>query len=224
MVVKIDTSGFQLFYTIENPEPGFIAVPDTICSGESILLQDSSSSGVNHEWFVNDSLFSTQPNPVLTLFNNSNSSDSLLTIKLRVTVAVSGCVDSISKNVVVHPGPEADFNIPARLCANDSVQAVNSSVPAANLKYQWYASSMAVNISDDTLAQPYFYFPDNQSGVDSTYQISLVVANAYGCVDSIQKSITINSRPLADFQLPANACGPLSFIPGGSFIWARPFV
>jgi PKD repeat protein len=223
---KADTVS-QLFYTIVNPKPNFVAVPDSICSGGTVLFQDGSSAGVTHEWFINETLFSTNANPALTLINTTFTRDSTVVIKLRIKAGSTGCADSISKDVVIHPAPDAQFSLPQRLCANDSVQLLNSSQFGGAAVYHWWVSSPAVNVSDTTAAQPWFHFPDNQSGVDSVYNIRLIVTNVFGCADTLLKTITINSRPVAAFGLPANGCGPVGIIPfnvtagaGYSYLWS----
>ncbi len=222
---KADTAR-QLFYTIVNPHPDFTAVPDSICSGGTILFQDGSSAGVTHEWFVNGSLFSTNSSPSLQLFNTSFTTDRTVVIKLRIKAGSTGCADSISKTVVIHPAPDAQFSMPTRLCANDSVQPVNSSLFGGGPVYRWSVSSPTVVISDSTIARPWFRFPDNQSGFDSVYTIQLIVTNSFGCSDTVSQTITINSRPVAAFTLPGNGCGPLNFTPanistgtGYSYLW-----
>ncbi len=223
---KADTAQ-QLFYTIVNPQPDFTAIPDSICSGGTVLFQDNSTAGVTHEWFINGSLFSTSTSPSLVLVNNSFTQDSIVTIKLRIKAGSTGCADSISKDVVIHPSPDAQFTLSARLCANDSVQPVNNSLFGGSPVYRWSVSSSTVIISDSTLAQPWVRFPDNQSGVDSTYNFQLIVTNSFGCSDTATQTITINSRPVAAFGLPANGCGPLGVIPfnvatgpGFTYLWS----
>ncbi len=223
---KADTTT-QLFYTIVNPQPDFTALPDSICSGGTVLFQDNSSSGVTHEWFIDGTRFSTSASPSLQLTNSSFTQDRIVTIKLRIKAGSTGCADSISKTVVIHPAPDAQFTLPARLCANDSVQVVNNSLFGGTPVYRWSASSPAVNISDTNSTQPWFHFPDNQSGVDSLYTIQLIVTNSFGCSDTITRTITINSRPVATFGLPASGCGPRGVIPfnvttatGLSYLWS----
>lgn len=207
-----DTVTQQLFYTITNPIANFITLPDTGCSPLLLSLTDSSTAGVNHEWFVNGVSFSTLQNPQITLTNLSPTTDSIVQIKLLIT-AGSGCGDSITKSVVIQAQPSAQFTVNTTACAGDSLFATNSSQSTGTLNYSWSASSSLITISDSAAAQPYFLFPDNQSGTDSTYTIQLIVGSSTGCADTASQNVIIYSRPVADFTLPAPACAPLSINP-----------
>ena len=206
-----DTSALQLFYTLPNPIPAFGMSADSICSSELVLFSDSSSSGVSHEWYVNDSLFANVASPQLQVFNYFIQQDSTVSIKLITTNIASGCRDSISKSLVIHPQPVAGFTVPAFVCATDSIQPVNNSIDAVS--YAWLATPGDLIFSDTTAAEPMVYFPDNQSGTPQLYQIQLIVNSVYGCSDTVEQSIQLNPRPLADFLAPVNACGPYSFQP-----------
>lgn len=216
-----DTSAQQLFYTIVNPTADFSVVPDTGCSPFQLNIVNNSTPGVSYEWFLNGNSFSILQNPQLTLTNLSLTTDSLVEIKLRIT-AGSGCLDSISRTVVIQPQPVAQFSINPTACSLDSLQATNTSISSGPLTYNWSASNPNIIISNPGDAQPYFTFPDNQSGFDSTYTIQLIVSSAAGCMDTTTQSVIVYSRPLADFILPAAGCAPLSINPvdnsGGSFL------
>ena len=207
-----DTSTQQLFYTIANPVANFSASPDTACSPMLLSLSDSSTAGVNHQWYVNDSLFSTLQNPQITLFNQSSTSDSTVNIKLVIT-AGSGCGDSITKQVVIQAKPNAAFTINGSICAGDSLQTMNNSTSSGVLNYVWSASNANITISDSSATQPTFTFPDNQSGTDSIYTIQLIAISSAGCSDTTSQTVTIYSRPVAGFTLPIASCGPLSISP-----------
>ncbi len=204
---KNDTAQ-QLFYTITSPVANFTIVPDSGCSPLTVSVFDSSSAGVSHSWYLNDSLFSTAQNPVLNLINNSSTQDSTLTLKLIIT-AGTGCQDSTEQTITIFPTPVADFSIVANSCPGDTIGVTNNS-SAKGATYQWSINSPAITITNDTLAQPSFIFKDSQSGFDSTYTITLLVTSANGCTDTTTQNITIFSRPVANFSLPAAACAPIA--------------
>ncbi|MDR9442611.1 MAG: PKD domain-containing protein, partial [Schleiferiaceae bacterium] len=198
------------------PVARFTALPDSGCSPLSVNLIDSSSAGVQHQWFVNDSLVSNQASPQLLLRHLSPSQDSLFEIKLVVVAGGTGCSDTAYQNITVFPKPQAGFNLPGSSCPRDSLSPTVSEQGQAPLSYRWTASSPRVGFSDTTVRQPTLYLPDNQSGHDSTIVISQIVTSANGCRDTTRDTLTLYSRPSGQMSLPASACGPLSFVPGNA--------
>ncbi|NBU87388.1 MAG: hypothetical protein EBS13_08895, partial [Verrucomicrobia bacterium] len=50
-------------------------------------------------------------------------------------------------------------------------------------------------------------FPDNDSEVDTTYAIKLLVTSVDGCKDSITDSVEVYSRPKSSFSIDTGSCG-----------------
>lgn len=195
----------ELFFTIENPMANFSAIPDSGCSPLTVQFNDSSTAGVNHSWYVNGTLFSNQANPNLTLFN-SGTTDSTVTIKL-IIAAGSGCLDSTEQTVTIFGKPVADFTpSTSALCGMDSVDITNSSYGPSALTYQWSISGGGT-LSNDTISNPRVYIPDNQSGFDSTYLLTLVVTSVNGCSDTLVDTLISTTRPVAQMAPLANFCG-----------------
>ena len=208
---KNDTAS-QLFYTIEDPVANFAPLPQNGCSPLTVMLSDSSSAGVNHQWFLDGMPFSTLTNPSLILSNPSATQDATFDIRLLVT-AGSGCDDDTTITITVFPKPQANFTLPTTLCANETISLSHSSSAKAIDSIRWIASSPSIIIADSSASPTDFTFPDNQSGSDSVYTISLIVYSTDGCSDTLNQDITIYSRPTASFSLPANACGPFTLQP-----------
>ena len=133
-----------------------------------------------------------------------------------VVSAGTGCKDSTEQTVTVYPKPFADFSIPANTCAPDTINVVNTSQYKGQATFSWSASSPTVWISDPTSAAPSFGFIDNQSGFDSVYTMTLIVTSVDGCTDTVNKTITVYSRPVASFSMPPAACTPLAVVPTNS--------
>ncbi|MDZ7846898.1 MAG: PKD domain-containing protein [Owenweeksia sp.] len=180
------------------------------CSPLSVNVYDSATAGVNHSWKINDSIWSTDPNPSFN-FWNSGVNDSIIAIELIITTA-SGCADSITKSISVYPTPVIDFSLPAVLCATDSL-TLNASSNISSTQFKWAVSSPTVPVSNDSAANPTFSFPRFQTGYDSLYTITLWGSNGNGCGDTVSKVINIPSAPIARFSLPAAQCSPAIISP-----------
>lgn len=111
---------------------------------------------------------------------------------------MSGCTDTASSTVVVHPLPIAAFTLePEQSCYSPvAVQAINASQGAVS--YAWDLG----NGSSSALNQPSVVFND-----PSTYTVQLVAFNQYGCTDTATVDFTVHPTPVASFTVePSPAC------------------
>ena len=137
--------------------------------------------------------------------------DSTVVIQLVVTSA-SGCQDTTYDSVVVAPQPLLDFNLPIALCDADSIVLTGTS-NINGTSYIWSSTSSSVNIANHSSQTTSVSFPPNQSGFDSLYMITMVGVTPQGCSDTVTKVVSIASKPLADFSIPASSCGPATILP-----------
>jgi gliding motility-associated-like protein len=128
---------------------------------------------------------------------NASSHSYLFPNSYSITVTVQSihnCVyTSTFTNLVQSlPIPTASFNIvtnPTTIFETSIQMQENSSQDVVS--WQWYAPSATPNSSN--LQNPTFNFPD---GVADSYPIYLYVYSAEGCMDSIEKSLTVTSDVL----------------------------
>lgn len=195
------------------PNVDFQIIGDTAeCSPFQVLLSDTTAS--NGTWLVNGQAVILNDIDSIVFTNNSTTQDSIISIR-RIIQAGSGCSDSLVRQIVVYPTPLAAFSVPFA-CSGDSVQLINNSeVKTPGESYSWIIPS-SLQINDPNIPNPYLSFPDNQSGVDSIYTVTLIVNSADGCSDSVSQQVTISSRPKADFFIPSILCGPLTLLPQDS--------
>ncbi len=214
----------QLFYSIDDPVAAFGYNADAGCSPFNLELYDSSTAGVSHQWFVNDSLYSTVANPNFTLFNTSNTQDSLINIRLVVT-AGTGCTDTLTDTVTVYPTPRADFEFAdAFICSPDSIGIIDQSLGKPGLTYNWTVDDPSVVVVNGNTSSPGFVFPDNQTGSDSTYLVQLALTSTDGCSDTTFRFIRMLSRPVADFSIDSISCGNDSLRPQNNSLYESTYL
>ncbi len=140
-------------------------------------------------WKSNDSVISTVQNITATFKEVKTYS-----IKL-VSISSLGCKDSVIKNIVVYPKPQADFAI------NNSQQCLqnnrfdytnNSKISSGSLKYVWSYG----DTSGSTTVSP----TKNYSAYGS-YKVQLMSISGFGCKDSIAKTVKVHSQPTVQFSL-----------------------
>ena len=167
-------------------------------NGNNILLPNYTTSGYT---------------PSFTLTNTDNLADSIYTISLTVGDPDNGCDSTfVIDNIIVNPVPQASFTtVPTSACPDTTIQVVNNSI-GNGMTWLWSVNpSLNTVISDSVTTEPEFYFPDNQSGSDIIYSISLEVTSDQGCQNTIIVDDTIHTRPVALFSINDNTCGCLLY-------------
>ncbi len=163
-----------------NPTANFTA--DTVCHTFATTFTDLSSGMIAWNWDFGDSTTSTLQNP-----QHTYATPGIFPVQLVVTNQFS-CKDSITKNVEVLPRPVANFGyVPT--CAQDTAIFIDST--------QGIVHSWSWDFGDggtSTLQNPtHVYDPG------TFYTVTLISGNNYGCSDTIQKTIQVYTRPVADF-------------------------
>ena len=224
----------RIVYTYQNPIVNFTVAPQNSCTMLSTQAVNTSYIGPNrttstlrYAWYANGSLLSNAQVPgTFNLINNSNTRDTIYTIKLVVSETINSCKDSSSVgNLIVYPKPKAIFTIDKADEVCTTINGVNSSINNSSLfkngtvpQYKWsvtynnlYDTARAIIIDSTTApfiaAKPNFKFRDAKGTVDTSYNINMMIYTVNGCIDTLTKSIKIRRRPNVDFTIPVEGCG-----------------
>ncbi|MEP7169092.1 MAG: PKD domain-containing protein, partial [Bacteroidota bacterium] len=201
-LVVSDSSGNISFYVdslyvLAAPVAGFFSTPT--CLNTTVTFTDTStiSSGsiINWSWDFGDSSgINNSQNPTHVYTN-----DTTYTVTLTVTGS-SGCSSVISQTIVVHNLPVAGFSFIDNQCSRTLVQFNDSSLaPAGDFIAAW-----EWNFGDSTLVDN-SQNPLHSFDSSGTFIVQLIAFTNAGCSDTITYTITILSRPLADFFV-SNTC------------------
>ncbi len=211
------------FKTISNPKPGFTMSDSAGCMPLKVLFRNvSTPAGLSHLWTFGNSTSSTVDSIYYT-FTNSSANDTSWNIKL-VASGGSGCKDSISKTIIVHPQPKPAFSISASACAPASISPSNTTAASpAITQWSWKIYCGATLTRTSSAQNPTFNFPDNQTGSDSSFTFILKTTTADGCSDTVSKTIIIKSRPKANFSATTVCSGATTnFYDSSKYIGASP--
>src|SRR6185436_2763651 len=150
----------------------------------SISFQDQSSGPGNltYLWnFGNGGPTSTLPNPT-AIYSTPGTYSVQLTVQSDL-----GCNGTITRNIIV-AGKTTDFIAPSSICLGQSVTFQNNSSPAP--------ASSSWDFGDGTTSSQINPIKTYLAG--GTYQVRLI--NNYGnCIDSITKTVVVNTQPSVDF-------------------------
>ncbi len=173
-----------------------------VCLHDPMHFNDSSTVATGTiasvAWdFGDGTLFSTLQNPNHIYTNPGTDNVSL------IVTTDHGCKDTITKTVVVHPLPIAQFSS-VNECDGTAIQFTDH-------------SSI---LSTDTINSNTWNFGDNNSATNQnpshlyatagSYTVKLLIVSNFGCRDSISKISIVNPNPVVGFTAPDTVgCEPL---------------
>ncbi|MBS1655844.1 MAG: PKD domain-containing protein, partial [Bacteroidetes bacterium] len=174
--------------------------PDSICVNEPInFINTSSPSPATSNWSFGDATISTQINPV-----KSYTTPGLYTIRLINTYA--NCQDSALKSIKILAKPVANFSAPVTKKCEPSL-TVNFQDLSIN------ASSWLWNFGDGNTSTA--QNPSHTYNNYGSYNVSLIITNASGCSETIQKNqfVKIARAVITIPSLPMKGCIPFVITP-----------
>lgn len=186
-----------------HPPPTANFTPTDVCIGQAINFNNLSSvqSGniTSQVWNFGDS------SPTSTAQNPSHTYSSVTTYQASLTVTTNnGCKDTVTKNIIVHPLPNAAISS-VNACAG-SIVAFND---ASTLTTPDVIQTWAWNFGDGSPIKnnknTSHLYPNA-----GTYPIQLIITSNFGCKDTAVKSLTINPNPAVSFTANDTVeCSPL---------------
>ena len=199
-----DTTRFE-FQIHKNPIAKFVAASYSQCLvGNEFNFYDSSSAvaGIldSLSWNFADGTIT----PGIVGSSKNYTYQTARSYRVRMTAFNSfGCQDSTEQTVIVRANPDADFYINNNSqCLNtNAFDLTNNSQPNngnANMSYTWEFGDSTTS-SSRNIKKTYLN--------DGAKTIRLITSNSDGCVDTIEKNVTVRSMPVASFNInTVNQC------------------
>lgn len=151
----------------------------------------------NWLWTFGDGGTSTIINPA-HIYASSGS----YTVSLTVSDTINNCSSTVSKSVSVDPIPIANFTWSGN-CQNEYIKFTDSSSINSGAIIDWnWKFGDGFNGTGNTVKHKY--------DTIGLYNVSLITQSLRGCSDSVNKVITINEIPLANFTFsPSFGSAPI---------------
>lgn len=197
--------------------PDFNAVT---CDGFTVTLtQNSSGNPTGYFWDFGDPAsgpanYSTAPNPTHTFTDTG-----VFNIKLRIVVGLS-CADSVVKPLGIYPSFFPGF-INSATCVNTPVQFTDTTYfrYGSIVAWRWDFGDGTTLADTSHLFNPVYTY-----SAPGNYNIQLIVTNDKGCIDTLDRSITVTANPVVSLISTDTAyCGldslQLNAGGAGSFNW-----
>ncbi len=156
---------------------------NSVCAGSTVSFTNTSTGGTTYAWDFGNSNTSTSMSPTQTYANPGT-----YTVKLTVTSA-NGCVETLSKQLVIHANPVSSFNAADR-CIGQAINFTNASTGAADYNWQFGDGNSSNQVN-----------PSNNYTAPGSYTVSLTVKTLNGCANSSSKTVVVYPAPKAGFSI-----------------------
>ncbi len=205
-------SATETFF-VKGPSPNFSIISDTTgCSPLLVEFDNQSTNATSYTWNFRDA-----DNNTITTFSDTNVSNTYIGggVYKPFLTAESSEYDSKLGRAVTCRSVFPDTSVQAlRLVAVDASPTSNFSVvnSCSNLSISFTDSSV---IDSSTVSQYLWEFGDGDTSSQrnpthtyadtGTYIVTFLVQSSSGCVDSIEKTVTVAPTPMANFTV-AETC------------------
>ena len=171
-----------------------VSAEATSCPGLPLTFTDNSEldsgSIIGRKWEWDDGLSDNVPGGQVT---HSFADTGIYNVRLTVTTN-NGCKSDTVNQVEVIPYPEAAFSSYSN-CISQTIELNDISYGADITLWKWDFGNAPVTATNLDLKQPTVVF--HEAG---QFPVTLVVANQYGCVDTVVQQVHIHNPPVAAFD------------------------
>ncbi len=184
-----DTIEKQIFIK-QSPKSNF-TVSNACKNSNTIFINQTPNEGI---WQIIACYWNFGDDSTSTLENTSHSFATNDTFNVSLTTTlVNGCSNTITKPIIIYDTPISSFITDTVLCVNNYINFIDSSKSDVNIiNWKWKFDSLF----SSTEQNPIIIFNDT-----GTYNISLTVETSQGCKNSFSRDITVNSLPIATFNV-----------------------
>jgi PKD repeat protein len=183
-----------------SPTADFLASLTSGCSPLTVNFTDQSMMAATYKWDFGDGASSTTASTTHTFVNNTLSTITY-NVSFEVTT-VSGCTDTMIKQIQVYPNVVAAFENPGNACSPFSISIQNNSTNATS--YSWDFGDGTTSV----LATPNHTYT-NLTASNITNTITLIAQSSLGCADTALQPVIVYYKPNANFNLVSDTgCSP----------------
>jgi len=187
------------------PVADFMAT--TACAGTATQFTDNSTVNaaaiVSYNWIFGDGGTSTLQSPLHTY-----ATYGVYNVTLNI-VNSNGCINTVTKQVTVHPNPVAQFTFSPASCIGTPVMYTDLSFIPSGFsgfinKWTWDFGDGSPRQTINYPASPNITY--TFAGNATTHVVKLIVVTTNGCTDSITKSVNSIPSPIANFSYSNTTC------------------
>lgn len=188
----------SLFYSKPRPA-AVIQLPDdedTLCAGTNLVINSKDTNSlpeITRQWYQDNKMLSGADESELGYYPATKDQHGAY----FMVADKDGCTDTSNVlDVVIHGTPVVDFTITAEEeCENyNRFKFSNSTTPpdSVPLKYKWAFGDNNTTGSRDAV---------KTYGAAGDYMVKLIAESAFGCEDTLAKTVTVKPSPEAGFKI-----------------------
>lgn len=137
------------------------------------------------------------------------SSPGTYTVTLIVT-DISGCMNSITHDIIINPLPVAHFSVSVNTCKGIPVKFTNHSTITTGYIQKWFWQFG--DGTDSTVLFPANPGVEHVYATAGIYSVSLVITTSDNCISTEIQNIIVHPNPLANFDFGLSCFGmPVTF-------------
>ncbi len=163
------------------PAPVSTFSAGNVCLSDTLNFRNQSAAASTYNWDFGDNSTATNPNP-----SHLYTSSGKYTVSLIATSA-NGCKDTTEQQVTVYNLPLADFSA-KDVCFGQSMGFNNKTSNAVSYTWDFGEGSSSSNTN-----------PNHTYTAAGNYFVSLIAESANGCLDTIEKQVTVDPLPKTQF-------------------------
>lgn len=187
--IDVDTMDIVV---LDNPSAAIIADDSSGCAPLTVNFENNSTTNnngapiVSMEWVYTDgtSVITTDINQDGSFtFTNEGSFQTVLTVE-----DANGCSATAFATTNITK-PTAQFLMDSVVCDVTDFTALSTSIGDDPLDYIWYVDGVQTSVTDTYTGQ---FNEGVSSSLSTTHDVSLVVTDANGCVDSVSNEVIVS--------------------------------
>jgi PKD repeat protein len=176
-----------------------------MCLNQTTVFHDTSETYgepvINWSWNFGEP--SSGPNNTSTIKDPTHTYASRDTFDVRLVVMNRfGCKDSLTKSTRIYGLPEAHFDNTVA-CMGDATYFYDMTLASDTIMRYWHWDFGDITWNDTShLQNPVYKYPDA-----GNYAVQLIVTDYFGCMDTVDSTVTVNITPVSVFTITENFDG-----------------
>ncbi|HPG12523.1 MAG TPA: PKD domain-containing protein [Chitinophagaceae bacterium] len=194
--VLLSTSLKELMIRVNDCQPlTALLQPSVItCDGFSLSFsnQVTSQPGTEFYWEFGDPISGTADTSTLANPTHVYTDTGIYIVKLRVSLSGGFCADSTTMIAKVYPGFFPDFDFGGVCYTNPFLFTDLSTTDYGTINsWSWNFGDLGTLADTSHQQNPQWTYP-----AAGTYNASFIVTSSKGCIDTIQKTVTVLDKPI----------------------------